>query len=247
MIKLLKQIHRIYTLFIIIFFFGVFYPFYYLLSRKPKYYSLLNKFRTLHSYICSFLIGIFFRFHYEEPLKAGQTYVYCSNHTSNLDIMILTILAKGSFHFMGKEDLLHNPVFKPFFKTIDIPVNRDSKMSSFRAFKRAGENLEKGMSLIIFPEGKIDEEHYPPQLQAFKSGPFRLAIDRKKDIVPISIADAWEKMWDDGGRDGTRPGICDIYIHKPISTATFAANDSDRLRDEVFNVINSKVISNENR
>jgi 1-acyl-sn-glycerol-3-phosphate acyltransferase len=245
MIKLLKQIHRYYLLFIIIFTFGLFYPFYYSLSRSPKSYLLLNKFRTLQSWICSLLSGVFFRFHYEEPLIKGKTYVYCSNHTSNLDIMILTILAEGRFHFMGKEALLKSPVFKPFFKTIDIPVNRESKMSSFRAFKKAGDNLDKGMSLVIFPEGRIDEEHYPPQLQEFKSGPFRLAIDKNIAIVPISIADAWEKMWDDGSKYGSRPGICDIYIHKPISTDGLVPDDGDRLKERVFNSIKSKVITNE--
>jgi 1-acyl-sn-glycerol-3-phosphate acyltransferase len=161
--------------------------------------------------------------------------------------MILTILAKGRFHFMGKEELLKSPVFRPFFETIDIPVNRDSKMSSFRAFKKAGDNLDKGMSLIIFPEGKIDEEHYPPQLQSFKNGPFRLAITKKVDIIPVSIADAWKKMWDDGSKYGSRPGICNIYIHKPISTVTLDVDSSDFLREKVFSIIKSKVITNEHR
>lgn len=156
--------------------------------------------------------------------------------------MILCLVAKGRFHFMGKDELLSTPILKLFFKTIDIPVNRDSKMSAFRAFKRAGDNLGQGMSLVIFPEGKIDEDHYPPILQPFKNGPFRLAIEKRIPIVAISIADAWKKMWDDGAKHGTRPGICDIYIYKPISTEDLALTDADDLKDRVFDLIHRKIV-----
>lgn len=142
---------------------------------------------------------------------------------------------------MGKDELLNNPVLGIFFKTIDIAVNRNSKISAFRAFKKAGENLEKGMSLIIFPEGKIDD-HYPPKLSEFKNGPFRLAIEKNIPIVPVSIINVWKISWDDGTMYGSKPGICDIYIHKPIDTSGLSYTDTDTLKDEVFNLINSKLI-----
>jgi 1-acyl-sn-glycerol-3-phosphate acyltransferase len=241
MITFLRQVHRYYVVFIILLFFILFYPLYYLAAKKPEWYAFLNKLRALNSRICSVFTGIFFRFTFAEELDKDQTYIYCGNHTSNLDIMIFCLLAKDRFHFMGKDDLLKNPVLKIFFNTIDIPVNRESKMSAFRAFKRAGENLQKGMSLIIFPEGGING-HYPPVLSPFKSGPFRLAVDTKIPLVPVSVTDAWKKMWDDGGKYGTRPGICDIYIHPPITTVNLGEGDVDLLRDTVFDLINSSVL-----
>jgi len=143
---------------------------------------------------------------------------------------------------MGKDALLKNPVLGIFFKTIDIPVNRESKISAFRAFKRAGDNLEQGMSLIIFPEGKINDEHYPPVLGEFKNGPFRLAIEKNITIVPISLVNVWKRMWDDGHKYGTTPGICDIYIHKPVSTESLAIKDADQLKDHIYDIMNSKLV-----
>lgn len=154
--------------------------------------------------------------------------------------MIFCIMGHGKFHFMGKDELLNNPVLSIFFKTIDISVNRDSKISAFRAFKKAGENLEKGMSLVIFPEGKIDD-HYPPKLAEFKNGPFRLAIDKNIPLVPVSIIDVWKINWDDGSKYGSKPGICDIYVHKPISTSTLADVDADVLKEKVYRLIDSKL------
>lgn len=246
MITLLRQFHRFYCLLIILILAGLFYPFYYYASRKPERYGLLNRLRKLNSWMCAILMGIFFRFKFEIPLDSQKPYIYCANHTSNLDIMMLCILAKGRFHFMGKQELLDNPVLKIFFQTIDVPVNRESKISAFRAFKKVGDNLENGMSLIIFPEGKIDDR-YPPQLVPFKNGPFRLAIEKNIPIVPVSLVNVWQMMWDDGAKYGTRPGICDIYVHAPLSTKELNIDDSDLLKDRIFDIINNKLIQNDHR
>lgn len=243
MIRLFKHLYRIYSIVVILVLAVLFYPFYCIAAQNPRRYGFLNQLRKLNSRLCSLFIGLFFRFTYERPLMDGQTYIYCANHTSNLDIMIFCILAKGRFHFMGKEELLKNPVLKIFFKSIDIPVNRDSKISAFRAFKRASENLEKGMSLIIFPEGKIDPDQYPPILQPFKNGPFRMAIEQNIPIVPVSMTNVWKRMWDDGAVYGTCPGICDIYIHKPIYTKELAISDADQLKERIFDLINSKLVT----
>ena len=141
---------------------------------------------------------------------------------------------------MGKEELKNNAVLGIFFRTIDISVARDSKISAFRAFKKAGENLAKGMSLMIFPEGKIDDV-YPPRLQEFKKGPFRLAIEQNIPIVPVSITNVWKVFWDDGFKYGSRPGIVDVYVHKPILTSNLVAEDDEALKAEVFNKIDSKL------
>lgn len=239
MIKLLRKIHYVLGIISILFFFIVFWPIYYFGTKNEKYYAFVNRVRALQSFLCTAVIGMFFSFEYEKRLNPKQTYVFCANHTSNLDIIILCLLAKGKYHFMGKEELTKNPVLGIFFRTIDIAVSRESKISAFRAFKKAGDNLEKGMSLIIFPEGKIDDV-YPPVLQEFKNGPFRLAIDKNIPIVPVSI-NVWKLMWDDGMKFGTRPGIGKIYVHTPIVTGNLQETGADLLKDQVFDIINSKL------
>jgi len=139
---------------------------------------------------------------------------------------------------MGKHELENGLVTGLFFRTVDIPVNRDSKMSSFRAFKKASEKLQEGVSLIIFPEGGISD-HYPPQLCPFKNGPFRLAIELKIPVIPVSSANTWRILWDTGIKHGSRPGISKFKVHKPIETAHLSIDDADALRDEVFEIMNN--------
>jgi 1-acyl-sn-glycerol-3-phosphate acyltransferase len=238
--NLLKQIHYYYFISCIIVFFVLFSPLYFIFTKTPKYYALLNRLRAINSFICTAVAGVFFKFEFEQELDPKQTYIFCANHNSNLDIVLFCLLAKGRFHFMGKEELMKNPILGMFFRTIDIAVSRESKISAFRAFKKAGENLEKGMSLIIFPEGKIDDQ-YPPVLHEFKNGPFRLAIEKNIPIVPVSSINVWKLMWDDGFKYGTRPGIGNIYIHEPISTRILGVESADELKEQVFNKINSKL------
>ncbi len=200
----------------------------------------MNRFRRYWAIISSAFVGFFYRFTYEEPIDWSKAYIICPNHTSNLDISAMCVLVNTNCSFMGKEELKDALVTGLFFRTVDIPVNRDSKMSSYRAFKKATEKLQEGITLIIFPEGKISDD-YPPILHEFKNGPFRLAIEHKIPIIPVSSSNTWLKLWDDGTKHGTSPGICDIYVHKPIETLHLTVDDADKLRDEVYNIIAKKI------
>jgi len=219
-------------------FFVLFYPFLYYYSRKPERFLALNRVRRYYAFLSSALTGIYYKYHYQAPIDWSRSYIFCANHSSNLDISAITIFNKANFAFMGKDELLDNPVTALFFKTIDIPLKRESKMSSFRAFKKAEEYLKRGMSLAIFPEGKIAGD-YPPLLHPFKNGPFRLAIEQKVPIIPISMTNLWEKMWDDGAEYGSSPGICHICVHAPVETSDLGVDDEEILKEKVYAIINS--------
>jgi 1-acyl-sn-glycerol-3-phosphate acyltransferase len=153
---------------------------------------------------------------------------------------MISLLMKQDFCFIGKAELLNSFITGIYFRTIDIPVNRDSKMSSFRAYKAAEEKLDNGASVIMFPEGGVADE-YPPRLQEFKNGPFRLAIEKKVSVIPVTSANTWKMLWDSGFKYGSRPGVCKVYVHKPISTARLKVDDTDMLRDKVKLIIGRKI------
>jgi 1-acyl-sn-glycerol-3-phosphate acyltransferase len=239
--RFLRRIHYYLGGLSLLFFLLVLYPFLYFFSRKPSRYLNLNRVRKIYGMLSSGLVGIFYRVQFEQMIDWSKPYILCPNHSSNLDITAIAMLMPFSvtYAFLGKEELLKNPVTAIFFRSVDIPLKRESKLSSFRAFKRAGEYLQKGISVIIFPEGKIPG-HFPPKLEPFKNGPFRLAIEQQVQIIPVSIRDAWKKGWDDGKVYGTRPGICDIWVHAPVNTAGMTVDDADALRDRIFNMMNTE-------
>ncbi|MDB5141237.1 MAG: 2-acyl-glycerophospho-ethanolamine acyltransferase [Mucilaginibacter sp.] len=238
--KIIKRIHTHFYRYSVAFFFLLVWPILLFLSRKQSRYKYINRFRRLIILLSTIVSGILFSIDYEEPIDWERTYIICGNHTSNLDVSAICIATKNNHCFIGKEELLSNMVLGFFFRTIDIAVNRDSKISSFRAFKTAAERLKNGISVVIFPEATIPEE-YPPTLYPFKNGAFRLAIELKIPILPVSSLNTWKILWNTGSEYGSRPGISDIFVHKPIETAHLTLDDVDALRDEVHELIKQKL------
>jgi len=238
---ILKKCHRYFYLACVIIFFIVLFPLLYFYSRKVSRFKTLNHIRRFYAFISSFVAGFIYRYEIEEQIDWSKSYIVCANHTSNLDISAITCAVKTNFAFIGKDVLLDNPLLALFFKTIDIPLNRDSKISAFKAFKKGEEYIKRGMSLVIFPEGKIGDE-YPPILHNFKNGPFRLAIEQQIPIIPVSSKGIWEKMWDDGTKYGSKPGISHICIHKPVQTKGLTLADADLLKEQIYTIINTELL-----
>ncbi len=238
---ILKKIHvYLYVASVALIYF-LLWPIFYYCSLNPARYKRMNQVRRHWGFISSAIVGFYFRFEYEEPIDWNKTYIICPNHTSNLDIAAMCILVNSDCCFMGKEELKDGLVTGLFFRSVDIALNRESKMSSYRAFKKAAERLQNGTSMIIFPEGKIGAE-YPPVLHEFKNGPFKLAIELKVPIIPISSSNTWKMLWDDGTKHGTRPGICKYYVHMPIETALLTDAGADELRERVYDIISRKLV-----
>lgn len=244
---ILKHLHHKYYLFCVLLLFSLLYPFILFFSKRTASYNILNKFRKWNGFLASLFSGIVFKPQFKGDIDWEKTYIVCANHSSNLDITALTLIMKNDFFFLGKEELLSNPVTALYFKTVDVPINRDSKIASYKALKKTADKLKSGISAIIFPEGKIGDE-YPPILHSFKNGPFKLAIELKIPILPITIIDAWKIMWDDGKEYGSKPGICHICIHEPIETAHLNIEDDNKLRETTYSVIQSSInYNNEDR
>ncbi len=240
MINFLKKIHTNFYKASVVFFFMLLWPIAIFLKKKKERYKHINQFRRVISFLSTAVSGIFFKIKYETDIDWSKTYVIIGNHTSNLDVLAINLAAKNNHSFIGKEELKYKIVLRYFFNTIDITVNRESKISSFKAFKLAAEKLEKGISVVIFPEATIPLV-YPPQLNPFKNGAFRLAIEMKAPIIPITSLDTWKVFWNTGSQFGSRPGISHIFVHKPIETAHLTLDDADTLRDNVHNLIKEKL------
>ncbi len=244
--RLFKSVHLYYFQVWLALVFTSLYPIIFYFSRSPVKFHGMNRMRWIFSYLSSVLSGFLFRFSYEEKIDWSKRYIICANHTSNLDITAIILLAKRNYVFLGKEELLKNFITGIYFRTIDIPLNRESKMSAFRAFKKAEESLKDGKNVVIFPEGMISE-NYPPVLQPFKNGPFKLAIEQGAHILPVTICNNWNLMWDDGKRYGTSPGICDIWVHAPIDTSCLTLTDAEDLKAKVYGVISSQLNAHQNK
>lgn len=239
MVRLLKKIHRLWYFLCVLFFFILLFPLLYVLTRRPdKNYAAIAKMRRIIALLGTTFSGIFFKVEFESEIDWSVPYIICPNHTSILDITAIIFMCPQPFSFMGKVELLRNPVTRIFFKTIDITVDRKSKISAFKAFKKADSLVKDGKSIVIFPEGKIDDE-YPPRLHEFKSGSFKLAIDNRVQILPVVIQNAWRILWDNGKDYGSKPGVIHIKVLSPINPQFISTQQSDEVQTLVYNRMKS--------
>ena len=149
----------------------VLFPIFFVTLSFEKLYPIAHHTRRFWGGILQILTLQWWHVTYKVPIDfKKQHYILCSNHTSYLDIPMMSLTIPGYFNFMAKAELATIPFFGRFFRTIDISVNRKSKRDSYKAFLMAKKHLAKGASIVIFPEGRIPDN--PPVMIKFKPGAF---------------------------------------------------------------------------
>lgn len=203
-----------------------------ILLRKPSGYPAAFKLMRAWAGFIALFSMVPLRIQWEHRLPPPP-YIVCLNHGSYLDIIQTFNLLPEYFLFMGKQELLEWPLFNIFFKDMHIAVNRDNGMEAARALLKAGQALDRGISVSIFPEGTIPKE--APQMLPFKDGAFRLAIKKQVPVVPITFINNW-KLWGDPEDfwSRARPGIARVIVHEAITTEGLDSADVDNLRHRVF-------------
>lgn len=214
----------------------VLYPLFYILLSQKEWFPAAFRLKRFWARWILLIPGLFVTIKRATP--AGQLpvrAVYCANHASYLDIIINYLVVPHYFVSMGKQEIGKAPLFRIFFREMNILVNRRSRMGSHRAFIRAGHELEKGHSMFLFPEGGISSSG---KLLNFKNGAFRLAIEKQVPVVPITYLNNW-KLLQNGGffKSYGRPGISRVIVHEPISTVGMTENDLVSLRTQVRDII----------
>ncbi len=205
---------------------------------KEEWYPFFFKLARLWAKII--LIGMGFRWmiQREQTPERSKSYMFIANHTSMTDIMLMLVSVKNPFVFVGKMELAKIPLFGFFYKRTCILVDRSSEKSRKGVFLRAQKRLKQGLSICIFPEGGVPEEHI--LLDEFKDGAFRLAINHQIPIVPMTFADNKKRFsytFFSGG-----PGRMRVKIHKFINTEGLAIKDTKTLNEKTRGIIYSQLL-----
>ena len=166
-----------------------------------------------------------------------KSYMFVANHTSMTDIMLMLYASKNPFVFVGKMELSKIPLFGFFYKRTCILVDRDNPKSRREVFKSAQEKLNQGLSVCIFPEGGVPDESI--LLDEFKDGAFRLAIEHKIPIAPMTFNDN-KKRFSYTFFSGS-PGKMRVKIHKIIPTGILEMEDKRMLRMQTREIILSEL------
>lgn len=230
---LFSSIWRLWFLISFIIAFIIFIPLLFFFTAIIKNNLAVNYLTKYWSAMFMIMSGVFWKVEFEEKLDPNKRYIFCPNHASTLDIPLVTAAIPLPLLFMGKKELASIPLFGYFYKKNSIIVDRSKIRDSYAAFINAGEKLDKGLNVCIFPEGGI-----PPSkifLKKFKNGPFKLAVEKDTYIVPITLADNKKKFPQEYYKG--YPGIVRVKVHKAIKANTEDKNPIESLNTSVYNTI----------
>ena len=200
---------------------------------KESWYPYFFKIARLWAKFILLGMGFRWKIEREQTPENTKSYMFIANHTSMADIMLMLVSVKNPFVFVGKKELANIPLFGFFYKRTCILVDRNSAKSRQAVFLRAQKRLKTGVSICIFPEGGVPEEHI--ELDDFKDGAFRLAINHHIPIVPITFGDNKKRLsytFFSGG-----PGIMRVKVHNFLSTEGLTIKDTKALNEKAKNII----------
>jgi len=217
----------------------ILWPFFWLFLQREQWYWLANWCNRVWTVIVYALSGLPLIIEYRFKPQKDQAYIFCPNHTSYIDIPVMLWGVKQNFSFMGKSSLGKVPLIGYMYRKLNVLVDRNSIKSKHEAINRAGMQLEKDISLVIFPEGTIHK--HPPIPGQFKEGAFRLAIEKQIPVVPVTIPYNWLILPDDGKWLG-KPNLAMAIFHEPISTKGRTLDDMKWLMEQTHQVITEEIL-----
>ena len=170
-----------------------------------------------------------------EKLDSRSTYIFMSNHVSNLDPPIIIPRIPGRTSVLVKKELFRIPILGPAMRLGSlVPVDRSNREAAIASVQAGVEVLKTGIHMTVFPEGTRSPDG---RLLPFKKGPFYLATDSDIPIVPVTITGT-EKLMPKGAAI-IRPGKAIITFHPAIYPQEFETKEGlmDAVRDSIASAL----------
>lgn len=168
-----------------------------------------------------------------EKIDPMRSYIFMSNHISNLDPPITLPLIPRRTSVMVKKELFSYPILGETMRIGSlVPVDRGNRDAGITAVREAVKVIKGGLNMTIYVEGG---RSFDGRLLPFKKGPFYLAQECQVPVVPITISGTQEVM--PKARFAIQPGVVTVKFHDPIEPKDFG--DRDCLIAKVRAAINS--------
>jgi 1-acyl-sn-glycerol-3-phosphate acyltransferase len=156
-----------------------------------------------------------------DKLDPARTYIFMSNHVSNVDPPILMPLIPRRMSVMVKKELFRVPVLARLMRFGSlVPVDRGNRESGIAAVRAAADVIRQGVNMTIYVEG---HRSFDGKLLPFKKGPFYLAQECGVPVVPVTIVGSHEVM--PKRRFSIKPATVTVIFHAPIEPKDFGSRD----------------------
>jgi 1-acyl-sn-glycerol-3-phosphate acyltransferase len=189
-------------------------------------------------------VGLRVRVRGAENIRAGESYVFLSTHQSYMDIPVMLGYLPAQLRIAAKREVFQIPFLGWHMRRGGhISINRGSTTEAVASLRQAAREIRPGVSAFLFPEGTRTRDG---SLQSFKKGGFRLALQTRLPVVPVTIVGTRRVL----PRDSFvfRPGPVEMHLDPPIPTASLGDRDLTALMQKVRDAMTrhiEEVISDE--
>lgn len=186
------------------------------------------------------LWGIFHKNIYEAPHNSSKQYVFVINHISYMDIpIVIKAIRKQHFRVLGKYEISKIPIFGFIYRNSVVMVERSNAEQRAKSVYQLKRIIQKGISIVIFPEGTFNETHKP--LKEFFDGAFRIAIETQTPIKPILFLDTYDRMNYKSFFSLTPGKSRAIYLDE-ISVENLTLKDISELKERTHQLMEKKLL-----
>src|SRR5882762_565048 len=235
--KILRTVHTVYGFFIFSLLLILLFPFLLVPIIFPGQFKLTGIINRCWAKLLFIFVFLPYEAECRSKLDPRQTYIFCSNHFSYLDIPAMGLNPVNAI-FVGKNDMEKVPLFGFMYRKLHITVDRRSLRSRGNTVLNSLKAIDSGKSLVIYPEGGMVSTE-PPKMAHFKDGAFRAAIEKQIPVVPVTIPFNWIILPELPMR--LHRGKVKVIFHEPIETKGMSNGDVKKLKDEVYSVIASEL------
>jgi 1-acyl-sn-glycerol-3-phosphate acyltransferase len=150
-------------------------------------------------------------------LDPRRPYVFMSNHRSQYDILaVVEALPEFQLRWVAKKELTRIPIFGwALERSGHIVIDRSDHAQSVASLRAAREQMEQGISVVIFPEGTRSTAG--ETLLPLKKGGFMLAIETGFPIVPVVVRGSGDIL--PSGSWWPLGGDVEVVVGPPIEVA----------------------------
>jgi 1-acyl-sn-glycerol-3-phosphate acyltransferase len=171
----------------------------------------------------------------KENIPKGSC-VFVGNHQGNFDILVMRGYIDKPMGFIAKKELKKFPGVNYWMKQIHcVFLDREDPRDSVRAILEGVENLKKGISMAIYPEGTRSQSK---EMLEFKKGAMKLALKAGVPIIPVTINGSYKIFEAQKGRK-TKPARVDLVFSEPIDTKNLSKEEINNLSEHVKGIIES--------
>lgn len=198
-------------------------------SREVFSYYFMQKFAKLMFYST----GSRMKIKGLENIPKKGPVLFVSNHQGHMDSIIIQGFIKRPKGFISITEFQRALILRTWMKHMGcVFIDRNDIRQQFLCISQATDTLKSGHSMVVFPEGKLNDGK---ETLDFQKGWLRMATKSKVPIVPITIKNSYKALSYNGKRVGAARVEC--IVSEPLYTDNLKRADEGDFILRLRNVI----------